>query len=70
MKISNEIKVGLTIIVATVIFILGIRYFEDLPLFDSTYDLVAEFENAGGLMFWHPGAGYPSYFFVDEVTLE
>ncbi|MGA0254190.1 MAG: MlaD family protein [Rhodothermales bacterium] len=50
MKISNEIKVGLTIIVATVIFILGIRYFEDLPLFDSTYDLVAEFENAGGLI--------------------
>ena len=28
------------------------------------------FENAGELMFWHPGAGYPSYFFVDEVTLE
>jgi hypothetical protein len=27
-------------------------------------------ENAGELMFWHPGAGYPSYFFVDEVTLE
>jgi hypothetical protein len=27
------------------------------------------FENAGELMFWHPGAGYPSYFFVDEVTL-
>lgn len=50
MKFTNEIKVGLTIIVATVIFILGIRYFEDLPLFDSTYDLVAEFDNAGGLI--------------------
>lgn len=50
MKFSNEIKVGLTIIGATVIFILGVRYFEDLPLFDSTYDLVAEFENAGGLI--------------------
>ena len=50
MKFSNEIKVGLTIIVATVIFILGVRYFEDLPLFDSTYDLVAEFDNAGGLI--------------------
>ena len=49
-KISNEIKVGVTIIAATVIFILGVRYFEDLPLFDSTYDLVAEFENAGGLI--------------------
>ena len=50
MKFSNEIKVGLTIIGATVIFILGVRYFEDLPLFDSTYDLVAEFDNAGGLI--------------------
>lgn len=50
MKFSNEIKVGMTIIGATVIFILGVRYFEDLPLFDSTYDLVAEFDNAGGLI--------------------
>ena len=28
------------------------------------------FENAGELMPWHPGAGYPSYFFVDEVGLD
>ncbi len=28
------------------------------------------FENAGELLHWHPGAGYPSYFFVDEVRLE
>ena len=28
------------------------------------------YENAGELMPWHPGAGYPSYFFVDEVTLD
>jgi len=49
-KFSNEIKVGLTIIAATVVFILGVRYFEDLPLFDSTYDLVTEFDDAGGLI--------------------
>jgi len=49
-KFSNEIKVGLTIIAATVVFILGVRYFEDLPLFDSTYQLVAEFDEAGGLI--------------------
>ena len=49
-KLSNEIKVGLTIIAATVVFILGVRYFEDLPLFDSTYDLVTEFDDAGGLI--------------------
>lgn len=28
------------------------------------------YENAGELMPWHPGAGYPSYFFVDEVRLD
>lgn len=50
MKISNELKVGLTIIAATAIFILGVRYFEDLPLFATTYDLAAEFDNAGGLI--------------------
>lgn len=49
-KFSNEIKVGLTIIAATVVFILGVRYFEDLPLFDTTYNLVAEFDEAGGLI--------------------
>ena len=26
-----------------------------------------KFTNAGKLQDWHPGAGYPSYFFVDEV---
>jgi len=25
--------------------------------------------NAGTLQDWHPGAGYPSYFFTDEVRL-
>lgn len=50
MKYSNEIKVGATLIVATLIFILGVRYFEDLPLFTPTYELRAEFDNAGGLI--------------------
>ena len=29
-----------------------------------------KFTNAGKLQDWHPGAGYPSYFFVDEVWLD
>jgi hypothetical protein len=29
-----------------------------------------KFSNAGKLQDWHPGAGYPSYFFVDEVRLD
>ena len=27
------------------------------------------YENAGELMPWHPGAGYPSYFFTDEIRI-
>ncbi len=50
MNISNELKVGLTIITAAVIFILGVRYFQDLPLFATTYELTAEFKDAGGLI--------------------
>ena len=28
------------------------------------------YSNAGPLQAWHPGAGYPSYFFLDEVRVE
>ena len=50
MKYSNEMKVGVTLIVATVVFVLGVRFFQDLPLFKGTYSLVSEFDNAGGLI--------------------
>ncbi|PIQ63415.1 MAG: hypothetical protein COV99_02695 [Bacteroidetes bacterium CG12_big_fil_rev_8_21_14_0_65_60_17] len=50
MKYSNELKVGGTLLVAALIFVLGVRYFEDLPLFKPTYDLNVVFDNAGGLI--------------------
>lgn len=50
MRYSNELKVGLSILIATVIFILGVRYFDDLPLFTGTKALVTSFDNAGGLI--------------------
>ncbi len=50
MKYANELKVGVTIVVATITFVLGVRYFEDLPLFRGTYELVSEFDNAVGLI--------------------
>jgi len=49
-KYSNEIKVGATIVIATIVFILGLRFFQDLPLFRGTYNLVAEFDQASGLI--------------------
>lgn len=50
MKYSSEVKVGITLVVATTIFVLGIRYFQDLPLFGSTDEYVVEFDDAGGLI--------------------
>ncbi|NNE71829.1 MAG: MCE family protein [Rhodothermales bacterium] len=50
MKYSNEIKVGGTIILAVIIFIFGVRYFENLPLFSGTYQLETELSNAAGLI--------------------
>lgn len=50
MKYSNELKVGLALVLSVVVFVLGIRYFEDIPLFSGTYTLHTSFENAGGLV--------------------
>lgn len=49
MKYTKELAVGLSLVIAAVIFVLGIRYFEDLPLFRGTYTLNTTFENANGL---------------------
>ena len=49
MKYTKEIAVGLSLVIAAVIFVLGVRYFEDLPLFHGTYELNTTFDDAGGL---------------------
>ncbi|GMQ83107.1 MAG: MlaD family protein [Rhodothermia bacterium] len=43
-------KVGVTLIVTIIVFVLGVRYFQDLPLFQGTFHLVSEFDDAGGLI--------------------
>lgn len=50
MKYSKEIKVGLTLLFSAVIFILGIRFFQDLPLFRGTHSLYSTFEDASGIL--------------------
>lgn len=54
MRFNNELKVGIAIIAAAVIFILGVRFFADLPLFRGTYPLQTEMADASGLV---KGAG-------------
>lgn len=50
MRYGNELKVGIALILAAIIFILGVRYFEDIPLFGGTYELYTELTDAGGLI--------------------
>lgn len=50
MKYSNELKVGVAVAVATLIFIVGVRYFADVPVFGGTYALTTAFDDAGGLL--------------------
>ena len=50
MRYNNELKVGVTLIVTIIVFVLGVRYFQNLPLFRGTYHLVSEFDDAGGLI--------------------
>lgn len=49
MKYSKELTVGVSLIVAAVIFVLGVRFLEDVPLFRGTYQLNTTFETVSGL---------------------
>lgn len=70
MKLKNELKVGLALLVSAAVFILGSRYFQSLPLFRGTYPLRTEFVDVGGLVEGHTvrvnGVSVGS---VDEVVL-
>ena len=50
MNYSNELKVGVAVVVAALVFIFGVRYFADLPIFGGRYALATAFEEAGGLV--------------------
>ncbi|MFK7845468.1 MAG: MlaD family protein [Rhodothermales bacterium] len=50
MNYSNELKVGIAIVVSVLIFFLGTRFFEDIPLFKGTYVLNTQFSDARGMI--------------------
>jgi len=54
MEYSNELKVGAAIVIAAFVAFAGIRFFQDVPLFGSSYTLYAEFDNANGLVSGNP----------------
>lgn len=54
MKYSNELKVGAALILAAIAALLGVRFFQDIPLFGNSYLVNARFEEAGGLSSGNP----------------
>lgn len=54
MQYSNEIKVGTALVLAVIAAVLGIRFFQDIPLFGDSYIVNARFEEAGGLSSGNP----------------
>lgn len=54
MQYSNELKVGAVIVITAIVAFAGIRFFQNVPLFGSSYPLFAEFEDAGGLTSGNP----------------
>ena len=50
MKISNELKIGLAVVLAAVVFYLGIRFLRDLPLFGQATVYHTELSNSNGLV--------------------
>ncbi len=49
MKISNELKIGITALVAILVAFLGYRVMRDLPFFDTSNVYYTRFDNTSGL---------------------
>ncbi len=71
LKYSNELKVGAAIVIAVLAAFAGVRFFQDVPLFGSSYMMEAKFDSAGGLVAGNPvrmkGVRVGS---VEDVTLD
>ena len=50
MKYSNEIKIGIAIVLSILVFYIGTRFFRDLPVFAGTNEFTTTFADAGGLV--------------------
>lgn len=56
MNYSNEIKVGIAIVLTALVLFFGIRFLAGLPAFDSGYELIAIFDDSEGLASGNPVA--------------
>lgn len=46
---NNEVKVGLTVLLAIIVAIVGFRFMRDVPLFRQSLEISAQFERADGI---------------------
>ncbi len=49
-KVSNELKIGLTIIIAIIVAFLGYSFMKDIPLFKSSTTIYTKFDQVYGLI--------------------
>jgi phospholipid/cholesterol/gamma-HCH transport system substrate-binding protein len=54
MKYSNEVKVGLALLISVAVFYAGLQYFQDVSIFKGSYPMQVEFDEAGGLVSGNP----------------
>lgn len=50
MKVSNEIKIGITVVIAIVVAYFGFRVMKDVPLFASSKIIYTKFDDVTGLL--------------------
>ncbi|MDI6400494.1 MlaD family protein [Balneolaceae bacterium ANBcel3] len=48
-KVQNEIKIGLTIVIAMLVAVIGFRFMQDIPLFRPGVQLITYFERVDGI---------------------
>lgn len=49
LNLSNEVKVGITVLLAFIIAIIGFRFMRDVPIFRQTFQISATFDRGDGI---------------------
>lgn len=50
MKLSSEVKVGITVLLAALAAVIGFRFMTDVPIFRQSHQIVTEFDRVDGLV--------------------
>ena len=50
MKLSSEVKVGITVLLAAIAAVIGFRFMTDVPIFRQSHQIVTQFDRVDGLV--------------------